>query len=255
MEAGFKDKFIALWKKFFPGCPLPVTFYYSDNIDGVEPLKPVKGHHCFIAEIERVRKGENLCFNNLSFGCPGGRYYLGYSQKLRPDFDYFLSCGIPGKLEGERYKKTPEIVHGYLDNNPPFNAPGKFVFFKRWDMLDEADMPAVVVFYATPDILSGIFTLATYDTAEMAVIAPMGSGCASIVAHPYRESLKENPRAVLGMFDVTARPHVPENAVTFAVPYDKFTSMVENMEESFLSTSSWDALLKRVEKQGKSLQV
>jgi len=27
-----------------------------------------------------------------------------------PHFEYFLSCGIPGKLEGERYKKSPELV-------------------------------------------------------------------------------------------------------------------------------------------------
>lgn len=30
-----------------------------------------------------------------------------------PNFEYFLSCGIPGKLEGERYKKTPELVRSW----------------------------------------------------------------------------------------------------------------------------------------------
>lgn len=29
---------------------------------------------------------------------------------IRPDFEYFLSCGIPGKMEGEPDKKSPELV-------------------------------------------------------------------------------------------------------------------------------------------------
>ena len=31
--------------------------------------------------------------------------YLGFSEKVRPNFEFFLSCGIQGKFEGERYKK------------------------------------------------------------------------------------------------------------------------------------------------------
>ncbi len=40
-----------------------------------------------------------------------------------PDFEYFLSCGIPGKLEGERYKKSPEMVKEYLKHTPATKAP------------------------------------------------------------------------------------------------------------------------------------
>jgi uncharacterized protein (DUF169 family) len=181
-------------------------------------------------------------------GCPGGKKYLGFAENLMPDFEYFLSCGIPGKMEGERYKKTPEMVKEYMQKHAPaMKAPGRFIIFKRWDKLEEADNPEVVIFYTRPDVLAGLFTLASFDEAEQnMVIAPFGSGCASIVQYPYLETKEAAPRAIIGMFDISARPFVPADMLTFAVPLSKFTRMVDNMEESFLITPSWAKVQKRI---------
>ena len=48
------------------------------------------------------------------------------------------------------------------------------------------------------------------------------------------------------MFDVSANPFVPNNALTFAVPMVKFIRMVKNMEESFFITESWRKVQKRI---------
>jgi len=64
--------------------------------------------------------------------------------------------------------------------------------------------------------------------------------------YPYLEQERENPRAMLGMFDVSARPFVPYSTLSFAVPMNRFTTMVENMEVSFLITPSWDKVRKRI---------
>ena len=69
-----------------------------------------KGHRCMIGDIVKVRKGETLCFNADTIGCAGGRRFCGFQSEITPAFEYFLSYGIPGKLEGERYKKSPEMV-------------------------------------------------------------------------------------------------------------------------------------------------
>ena len=104
-----------------------------------------------------------------------------------------------------------------------------------------------MIFFAAPDVLSGLFTLASYDEAEPnGVFAPFGSGCSSIVQYPYLERKSVRPRAVVGMFDVSARPFVPANTLTFSVPMTKFVKMVENMDESFLITNSWRAVQKRI---------
>ncbi len=68
----------------------------------------------------------------------------------------------------------------------------------------------------------------------------------SIVLYPYLEKKAQRPRGVIGMFDVSARPYVNKDELTFAAPMTKFRRMVENMEESFLITPSWDKVRKRI---------
>jgi hypothetical protein len=164
-----------------------------------------------------------------------------------PDFEYFLSCGIPGKLDGERYKKTPELVKEAMKHVAPFRAPSRFIVFKRWDRLERLDNPEVVIFFAPPDVLSGLFTLANFDQVEPnGVFAPFAAGCGSIVQYPYLEKDSGRPRGVLGMFDVSARPWVSKNVLTFAVVMKRFVQIIGNMEESFLITPSWQRVKKRI---------
>jgi hypothetical protein len=107
--------------------------------------------------------------------------------------------------------------------------------------------PLAVIFFANPDVLAGLFTLANYDRADPhGVITPMGSGCASIINYPFLEAQSESPRCILGMFDVSARPHIPENMLTFTAPMKRFEQMVLNMDESFLTTESWKAVKTRL---------
>jgi len=248
MDTAFKNKFLTLWKKYFNDAELPITFYYTDEEGHAGAVKPGSVPRCIIGGLVKVQKGESLAFDVDAVGCPGGKRYLGFAEELMPDFEYFLSCGIPGKMEGERYKKTPEMVKEYMKKHAPATkAPGRFIVFKRWDRLEGTDNPEVVIFFARPDVLAGLFTLASFDEVEQnMVIAPFGSGCASIVQYPYLETKSASPRAVIGMFDVSARPFVSKDALTFAVPMNKFARMIDSMEESFLITPSWAKVQKRI---------
>ncbi len=251
MDIELKNKFITLWKKYFDA-ELPITLYYTDEEGRAELVKPGSVPRCIIGALSNVRNGRSMCFNIESVGCFGGRKYLGFTETVRPNFEYFISCGIPGKLEGERYKKSPELVKEWMKKAPVFKAPARYAIFKRWDMLEESDNPEVIIFFAQPDVLSGLFTLANFDVAEQnGVIAPMGSGCSTIIQYPYLEKDSgHHSRGVIGMFDVSARPYVQENVLTFSVPMSKFAVMIENTEESFLTTGSWQAVQKRI-KHGK----
>ncbi len=247
MDIELKKRFSNLWEKYFKGAEFPIVFYYTDEVSEVELVKRPSGHRCMMADLSKVRTGGSICFGANSFGCFGGKRYLGFGQEVMPNFEYFLSCGIPGKLEGERYKKTPELVKEIMHKVPKFEAPGRFIIFKRWDMLDESDEPDVVVFFARPDILSGLFTLANFDVGELnGVFCPFSAGCGSIVQYPCLEKESDSPRAVLGMFDVSARPFVSKDILSFSVPMSKFITMTENMDESFLITPSWGKIQKRI---------
>lgn len=249
MDIQFKDRFLVRWKKYFDGSDLPITFYYSNEAGNLEMVKPPSGHQCFIGVLSRVRQGASLCFNVDSIGCGGGKRYLGFTEEIMPNFEYFLSCGIPGKLEGERYKKTPELVREAMKKFPVFKAPAQFIIFKRWDKLEMTDHPEVVIFFAPPDVLSGLFTLANFDEAEPnGIFTPFSAGCGTIVQYPYLEKDSVRPRGVLGMFDVSARPFVPKETLTLALSMNKFRRMIENMDESFLITPSWEKVKARIEK-------
>ncbi|HTY62872.1 MAG TPA: DUF169 domain-containing protein [Acidobacteriota bacterium] len=249
MKPGLKEEFTQRWSKYFPGADLPIAFYYTDSGEQAPVHRITEGQHCFIDDLAAIRQGKNLSFDTKSIACFGGKRYLGFSQALMPGFEYFLSCGIPGKLEGERYKKSPELVKDLLQHVPTFKAPAKYVVFKRWDALENADQPLVVIFFAPPDILSGLFTLANFDEpTNEAVFCPMGAGCSTIVQYPLLESDSKRPRAVLGMFDVSARPALPANMLTFSIPMQKFERMVSDMDESFLITGSWEKVKARLPK-------
>jgi hypothetical protein len=244
MDDIFKQRFLAQWQKYFPGAELPITWYYTDQ--PADALTTSGPEHCLISRLNSVREGHTLVYSVQTPGCMGGRRYAGFSTQLRPNFEYFLSCGIPGKLKGERYKKSPDLVSAQLREHPPFTAPGQYLVFKRWDRLGSQEDPLVVVFFATPDVLAGLFTLANYDLATtQGVITPMGSGCSAVVAYPLEETAKQQ-RCVLGMFDISARPSVQPGVLTFAVPMQRLHAMLDNMDESFLITSSWKVVRDRM---------
>ena len=127
------------------------------------------------------------------------------------------------------------------------SANGKYIIFKRWDKLNKNDEPEVVIFFAKPDVLSGLFTLANYDRVETTgVIAPFGAGCSSIVHYPSLERDKSKPMCVLGMFDPSARPAELKDTLSFAIPMKRFLQLIDYMEESFLITNTWKKINERI---------
>ncbi|MCJ7446952.1 MAG: DUF169 domain-containing protein [Bacteroidales bacterium] len=246
MNLELKEKFLGLWKKYFGNADLPIVFYYTNGDGGAEWAEKPKGRSCIICELAKVRSGRSIVYDAERVMCGGARRYLGYTEKMRPGFEYFLSCGND-RIEGERYLRSPELVKEFMKHQRKLPRAGRNIVFKRWDNLTDNDDPDVVIFFTRPDVLSGLFTLANFDQVEPnGTFTPFGAGCGSIVYYPYLESKSERERAVIGMFDPSARPCVPEDVLTFAVPMKRFEKMVGYMEESFLITETWDNIRKRI---------
>jgi uncharacterized protein (DUF169 family) len=248
MDIRFRDRFIDLWKQYFDGAELPVAFELCAEDRGAERAPVPKGWQCLVCSLTRVRNGKPTTFDGDSLSCSGAKYYCGYSRERAPDFRYFLSYGKPGSVRGERYKISPEVVDRMDEHARRIPSERKYYTFKRWDQMGEDDNPDVVIFFAKGEVLSGLFTLANFDQTDQegGVFCPFGSGCSSIIHYPWFEQQEENPRAVLGMFDPSARPCVPLDVLTFAVPMKKFVKMAGYMEESFLITESWDRVQKKI---------
>jgi hypothetical protein len=97
MDKVLKMQFTELWSRFFPGAEWPLVFYYADQAEPKTLPKTPKGHRCMVCDLARARKGHTLTFNLQNIGCNGGKRYTGFTEELMPDFEYFLSCGIPVK--------------------------------------------------------------------------------------------------------------------------------------------------------------
>lgn len=252
MNASLKSVFISRWKKYFHDAPLPVALFYSDELHYAEPAKKHASHHCIIADITKVFNGQSLAFDNTNIGCGGGLRYCGYADTLRPNFEYFLSYGIEGKMEGERYKKDPETVLELMKNAPKLKAPSSWLIAKPFEKLDNDDNPEIILFFATPDVLAGLFTLANFDRSDLyGVKVPFSAGCGSIIQYPLLENDSENPDCILGMFDTSARPYVPSGTLSFAIPMKRFEKLVGYMDESFLTTGTWKVMEKRISNKNK----
>jgi len=247
MDTGIRDRFTTLWQKYCPGAELPITFEVGEGGGTAERAKTPDGWRCIICDLARVRKGTSLVFDRTSVTCSGGLFFMGYDMQRSEHFRYFLSSGKTGVVEGERYKKTPEIVDEWSGRHVSRPAEGRSYIFRRWDKLSHEDNPEVVIFFARPEVLSALFTLANFDQSDPnGVICPFGSGCSSIIHYPHLEQESDHPRAVLGMFDPSARPCVPVDILTLAIPMKKFEKMIGSVDESFLITRTWDKVKTKI---------
>ena len=247
MDTEIRDRFTSRWQRYCPGAELPITFELSETCGITENAKTTEGWRCVICDLGRVRKGRSLVLDDSSITCSGGRISMGYDNRRSENFRYFLSTGLPGIVEGERYKRSPEIVDELILKHQFLPAGKRYDLFRRWDMLTPADNPEVVIFFARPEVLSALFTLANFDKADRnGVICPFGSGCSSIIHYPRPESRRDHPRAVIGMFDPSARPCVPLDVLTFAVPMKTFEQMIGFMDESFLATKTWEKVQSKI---------
>jgi hypothetical protein len=249
MDITLRDQFTALWQRFFPCSELPLALEFREGSGTARNVPPPDGWRCVICQVGQARNGTPLAFDGSSVTCRGGLMYTGYSSERPQGFRFFLSTGREGVVEGERYKQTPEIVDAWEKLIPPFSSHGKKLVFTRWDKLTGEDNPAAVIFFARAEVMSGLFTLANFDRSDPhGVICPMGAGCSSIVYYPWLEQQKDDPKVILGMFDPSARKCVPLDIMTMAFPMKRFVKVIGYMEESFLTTKTWESVKKKIER-------
>ena len=207
---------------------------------------------CTIPLFIAAARGKTSVFERKTTECAGGKAGLGFGQfpNYPGGIEYFLSVGKKGLFEGEGYKKNPELGEDFVRCLPITDIPYQYVIFKPLSQIDiTKEVPELIVFYVNNDQLSALTVLANYDRpGNENVMIPFSSGCQSIFLIPYAESQKENPRAVVGLTDITVRPMVEADMLSFSVPYKMFLDMEESIEESFLNKNLWHRVVGRMKK-------
>lgn len=206
---------------------------------------------CVAAMLTAAAKGRQAVFDRRSYGCLGGGVGLGFGN-LYPHFpggfEHFLSTGRgEGFPPGEGYKKTPELAASFVAELPIADIPSEYVVFKPLSAVVDGEEPAVVVFYATADQLSALVVLANYGRPGLEnVMIPFAAGCQAAFLIPWREARQPRPRAVVGMTDISARPVIDADLLSFSVPLAMFREMEANVPGSFLDRHDWEKVAARI---------
>ena len=232
----------------------PVAIIFTnEKPEGAMQFREETKWGCVVALLTAAAKGKTAVIDRKTCPCGGGRVGLGFQDGFNTEipggFDYFLSTGRgEGYPEGEHYRKTPERAREYAEALPTADIPFTYLIFKPLSEVDLAkETPQEVVFYVNPDQLTALVVLANYDRpAGENVIIPHAAGCQSVGIIPYREAQSELPRAVVGMLDVSARPMVPADTLTFTVPFAMYLEMEADAEGSFLSHKAWQKVKERI---------
>lgn len=207
---------------------------------------------CVAALLSAATKGRTAVFSRSTFGCIGGGVGLGFGNMyphFPGGFSHFLSVGRgEGFPEGEAYKKTPDLAQRFADDLPITDISEQYVVFKPLANVDEEiEEPKVIVFYVNPDQLSALVVLANYGRpGNENVIIPFAAGCQTACLIPWHEENQEKPRAVVGMTDISARPVIDADLLSFSMPYSLFKEMEENAAGSFLDKEAWHKVAKRI---------
>lgn len=228
-------EFISKFRDVFgEAAPLPIALWYGDRA-----VAESRVPRCMIGAIRKVCDGESLTLTAENVQCGGGGLYTAF-RPMPERVPLFVS-------ETEHYKATPEQVHNYVDSLEIEITERPYLNFARVDRLQSWDDIEAVVFFATPDILSGLCTWAFFDNdSENAVTTKFASGCAAIVAFATVENRKGGRRTFLGMFDPSARPLVPKDELTLAIPMSRFREMLLTMPHSALYEHAFSVVRRRI---------
>ncbi len=248
----------------------------NDKIDEALSFKEGK-YGCVMYLFVSAARGKTAQVSRETFGCWGGAVGLGfgnYYMKFPGGIDcfyYFLSNGnknnkngqnildnLKGKVNeslyekfenGERLKKDPDLVKSFINKEIPIiDIPEKYETFKPLSLVENDENIKSVAFIVNPNQLSALVILSNYFREGINnVIAPQAAACQQIGILTYKEDEAENPRAIIGLTDISARLNLKHllkgNYLTVSMPYKLFMEMEKYADESFLQGPTWNKLI------------
>jgi len=228
--------------------------------------------------VAQAAKGKTVGITQGTCGCPGAGEGFGLEPSCPENFPggrecflRFLSIGnqdwdhgramiqklteggapkimVEEFTEGEGFLKTPELVAQWLEELPHLQPEGPYVLIKPLEALALGEKPKVVTLLIDPDQLSALVVLANFARPGIDnVRIPFAAGCASLALYPFYEAEQANPRAVIGLTDISARFYLRKtlgkHILSFTVPWSLFQEMEGNVSESFLTRFAWKSMM------------
>ncbi|AMK12461.1 DUF169 domain-containing protein [Pseudodesulfovibrio indicus] len=235
------------------GAPISRELEDARALDMQEVMKTFS---CVMGNVWLARKkGGAAYISSEEYGCVGGAYYCSMMKPHLRFIEHYVSTGYEGTpLHGERYMPDPDAMRAFMEEVNPREAPGKYCIFKPLSLFTDETKPEFVIFFARPEVLSGLFTQAVFATGDMdCVVSPFGAGCTNMVSWPLYYKGKGLEKAVIGGFDPSARKFMKTDELTFTVSLDLYEKMLAALPESmFTHETDWKGVRKKVARSAKA---
>lgn len=214
--------------------------------------------NCVIPLLIAASKGGVISLDEESCNCPGGAtgccFGDGFTRR-NPNIHKLLSQGfgdqatpqMPERMRnGERFFCSEELALKWR-NSMPFSEKGypRVVFapMSRWK---EIGIPDVVFVFTNPDQISALVTmLGSHNGEALNTLAPFGAACHSIV-YAVEQMGKEQPKAIMGLFDISQRRPELANSLSLTMPYVLWEGLSKDLDKSCLTTHAWEEIEKRL---------
>lgn len=209
---------------------------------------------CVLGHVWRARKKHTQAwFSAERFGCPGGAFYLGFLKPQTDTICTYVSSGVPGVMQGEHYLSDPQTCRRIFEEIAPLPAGGPYCVFKPLDLLEAGETPELVMFFARPEVITGLHMLTAYVTGELnAVTTPFGAGCSHVVTFPRTHAAGSQRKAVLGGWDPSCRKYYKTDEISFSMPWALFQDMLAKWRDSFLTSGTWKLCQKKIARSQKA---
>lgn len=236
----------------------PIGIFFGDTSAECDLDAFPDKRNCVIPLLMAVANGKTISMNEESCNCPGGAtgccFGDGFSRR-NPNIHKMLSqgygkdapVGMPEHMkDGERFFCSEELAMKWR-NDLPFSdkAYPRIVFapLSRWS---EIGIPDLVFLFANPDQISALVTMLGFHNGRaINTIAPFGAACQSIM-FAAEQTDKDDPQAVMGLFDISQRRNALVNYLSITMPYLLWKNLTKDLDKSCLTTHAWKEIEKRL---------
>ena len=124
---------------------------------------------------------------------------------------------------------------------------------KPLSLFEKDQKPELVVFFVRPESLCGLHQLAAFVTNDPEVVAsPWGAACGNLIIWPLKYKENGTMKAVLGGWDPSARKFFKTDELSFSIPFEMFSQMLDRFEDSFLKTKTWEIVQKKISRSNRA---
>lgn len=221
--------------------------YFSDEKpENALELKK-KGNGCIVPLILKASTGMPLVVSEESTGWPCSAFYLGFQDTIFDGIEYFLSHKEDFWRPCERFIQNPAMAKAFVENVNAVKPDKPYLVVKPLEDFLPDEEPESVLFFVNADQLSALVFLSHFDAPGSMdrVLAPFASACMALVTLPLKLARGKEEKAVMGLFDLSARTRMPYDLLSYAMPYTFLKKLAGFLPESFISTETWNTVKER----------